>query len=60
MTHIEFIKANFKVLAETANAIFFDAYGEQCCEINGQSFACESVEEFYEMVELFGDDAFEE
>jgi hypothetical protein len=60
MTHTEFIKANFKVLAETANAIFFDAYGERCCEINGQSFACESVEEFYEMVELFGDDTFEE
>ena len=28
MTHIAFIKANFKVLAETENAILFDAYGE--------------------------------
>ena len=60
MTHTQFIKSNFKVLAETDNAIFFDAYGELCCEINGESFHCESVEEFYEMVELFGDDSFEE
>jgi hypothetical protein len=60
MTHTQFIKSNFKVLAETDNAIFFDAYGELCCEINGASFHCESVEEFYEMVELFGDDSFEE
>jgi hypothetical protein len=60
MTHTQFIKANFKVLAETENAIFFDADGELCCEINGASFSCESVEEFYEMVELFGDDSFEE
>jgi hypothetical protein len=59
MTHRAFIKANFKVLAETKNAIFFEAYGELCCEINGASFDCHSVEEFYEMVELFGDDTFE-
>lgn len=60
MTHTQFIKSNFKVLAEADNAIFFDAYGELCCEINGANFHCESVEEFYEMVELFGDDSFEE
>ena len=60
MEHRAFIKANFKVLAETENAIFFDAYGELCCEINGASFRCESVEEFYELVEQFGDDSFEE
>lgn len=60
MTHREFVKSNFTVLAETENAIFFEAYGEKCCEINGAEFACESVEEFYEMVEQFGDDAFEE
>ena len=35
MTHIAYIKANFKILAETENAILFDAYGEICCEING-------------------------
>lgn len=60
MTHTEYIKSNFKVLAETTNAIFFEAYGEKCCEINGTEFACRSIEEFYEMVELFGDDTFEE
>ena len=60
MTHLEFIKANFTVLAETKNAIFFDAYGEKCCEINGASFACRSVEEFHDLVEFFGDDTFEE
>ena len=60
MTHLEFIKNNFTVLAETENAILFDAYGDICCEINGAEFTCSSVEEFYEMVELFGDDTFEE
>ncbi len=60
MEHRAFIKANFKVLAETENAIFFDAYGQLCCEINGASFHCESVEEFYELVEQFGDETFEE
>jgi len=60
MTHRQFIKANFEVLAETENAILFIAYGEMCCEINGQSFDCHSVDEFNEMVEFFGDDTFEE
>lgn len=60
MTHRDFIKANFIVLAETKNAIFFDAYGEKCCEINGADFSCSSIEEFWEMVETFGDDSFEE
>lgn len=59
MTHREFIKATFIVLAETDNAIFFDAYGEKVAEINGTSFDCSSVEEFYEMVEIFGNDTFE-
>ena len=60
MAHIEFIKANFKVLAEAGNAILFDVCGEICCEINGQQFDCSSVEEFYELVEFFGDETFEE
>lgn len=60
MTHIQFIETNFKVLAETDNAIFFEAYGELCCEINGVAFNCESVKEFYELVEFFGDETFEE
>ena len=58
--HREMIRSNFIVLAETENAILFDAYGEICCEINGAEFSCSGVEEFYEMVELFGDDSFEE
>lgn len=57
--HRAFILKNFKILAITDNAILFDAYGEICCEINGASFACSSVEEFHEMVEMFGDDTFE-
>lgn len=60
MTHLQFIKSNFKVLAETKNAILFDAYGDICCEINGAEVACNSVEEFYELVEFFGDDTFED
>lgn len=59
MTHREFIKANFKVLAETQNAIFFDAYGEKVAEINGKPFDCETVEEFYELVDFWGDETFE-
>ena len=59
MTHLQFIKANYIVLAETENAIFFKADGELCCEINGVSVDCESVEEFYELVEFFGDETFE-
>ena len=60
MAHIEFIKANFKVLTETENAILFDACGEICCEINGKEFDCSTVEEFYGLVEFFGDETFEE
>ena len=60
MTHINYIRSNFKVLAETENAILFDAYGEICCEINGQQFDCSSVEEFHDLVEFFGEETFEE
>lgn len=60
MTHTEFIKANFTVLAETENAILFDAHGEICCEINGEEFDCSSVEEFYELVKFFENETFEE
>ena len=59
MTHRKYIKTFFTVLAETDNAIFFDAYGEKVAEINGASFDCSSVEEFYEMVEIFSNDTFE-
>lgn len=60
MTHTEFIKSNFTVLAEKENAIFFDAYGEKVAEINGQPFNCATVEEFEELVEFWGDETFEE
>ena len=60
MTHINYIRSNFKVLAEAENAILFDACGEMCCEINGQQFNCSSVEEFHDLVEFFGDETFEE
>ena len=60
MTHLVFIKTNFKVLAETKNAILFNAYGDICCEINGKPFNCSSVKEFYELVEFFGNETFKE
>ena len=60
MKYMDFIRANFKILAETENAILFDADGAPCCEINGKQFDCYSVEDFYELVEFFGDETFEE
>lgn len=59
MTHEDFIRTNFKVLAETKNAIFFDADGEKVAEINGETFDCETVEEFYELVDFWGNETFE-
>jgi hypothetical protein len=59
MTHLEFIKSNFKVIAEIGNSIFFDADGELIAEINGHTFDCDSVEEFQELVEMFGNETFE-
>lgn len=60
MTHREFIKLNYTVLAETEKSILFEAEGEICCEINGEPFDCDTVEEFYDLVEFFGDETFEE
>ena len=60
MTHMDFIRNNFTVLAETTNAIFFDANGEKVAEINGQPFNCNSVEEFHELVEFRGEDILEQ
>ena len=58
--HRAFVERTFNVLAKTANSIFFEAYGELCCEINGYAFDCNSVDEFYELVEFWGDETFEE
>ena len=60
MKYMDFIRTNFKILAETENAILFDADSELCCEITGKQFDCYSVEDFYELVEFFGDETFEE
>lgn len=59
MTHRQFIESNFDVLAKTENAIFFSAHGELCCEINGQSVDCHTVDEFFELVDFFGNETFE-
>ena len=58
MTHLQFIKASFEVLAESGESVLFLAYGEMCAEINGAEFSCNSVEEFWELVEFFGDEDF--
>ena len=50
MTHRNFIKNNFTVFAETEKSIFFEAYGERIAEIDGASFDCETIEEFYDLV----------
>lgn len=60
MTHLEWIKSEFTVLAETENGILFNAYGEICCEINGAEFDCTSIDEFYELAEFFKNETFEE
>lgn len=57
MTHADWIRATFNVLADNGKtSLLFVAEGETCCEINGQPFACHSVEEFWELVEFFGED----
>lgn len=53
MTHRQYIESTFEVLAKTTKSIYFIAYGEECCEINNTEFDCHSVEEFYELVEMF-------
>lgn len=53
--HLNFIRATFPVFAENEVGIFFEACGEKIAEINGASFDCESVEQFHELCEEFGD-----
>lgn len=57
--HKAFIRTEFKVFAETENAIFFEAYGEKIAEIGEATFDCQTLEEFWELVEWFGDETFE-
>lgn len=60
MTHREFIKNNYNVIAENEKGILFDACGERCCEINGKEFICNSVQEFNELIKMFGNETWEE
>lgn len=48
------------VIAETENAILYRDGGWLYAEINGTPFSCSSTEEFFEMVNFFGDETFEE
>lgn len=48
------------VIAETDNAIYYKEDGFGYAEINGASFSCPSEEEFWAMVEQFGEDDFRE
>lgn len=58
MTHMQFIKSHYDVLAESGESVLFLACGEMCAEINGVPHSCDSVEEFWELVEFFGDEDF--
>lgn len=58
--HFELIHEMCRVFAQTENAIFFEDGGQKVAEINGATFSCNSIEEFYEMVEMFGEDDFAE
>jgi hypothetical protein len=55
---MQFIKSRFDVLAESGESVLFLACGEMCAEINGVPFSCDSVEEFWELVESFGNEDF--
>lgn len=59
--HFENIKKYCKVIAVVGDkAIYYKDHGRGYAEINGASFSCGSVEEFHEMVEMFGEDNFSE
>lgn len=58
--HFDFIKKEYTVLAEAEGAIFFEACGEKIAEVNGGVWNCETKEDFFDLVEQFGDETFEE
>ena len=63
MTHFDWImKAAEQVICShrESESIFFIACGELCCEINGEPMLCSSPDEFWEMVEFFKGETFEE
>lgn len=59
--HFELI-AEFCEVIETVGdrAIYYIEDGRGYAEIGKASFSCESLEDFHEMLEMFGDDDFEE
>lgn len=59
--HFELIRKYCKVIATIGDsAIYYIDHGRGYAEINGASFSCNSVAEFIEMVEMFGEDDFSE
>lgn len=60
MPNFELIEKYCKVLAKTDKAILYRDGGRTIADINGASFTCNDVVEFYQMIELFGDDNFSE
>lgn len=59
--HFELIAKCCKVVEVIGDsAIYYIDHGRGYAEINGADFSCCSVEEFHEMVEMFGEDTFQE
>lgn len=59
--HFELIAKCCKVVEVVGDsAIYYIDHGRGYAEINGADFSCGSVEEFHEMVEMFGEDTFQE
>ena len=54
--HFELISKCCKVIEVVRdNAIYYVDHGRGYAEINGGDFLCNSVEEFHELVEMFGE-----
>lgn len=57
MTHREFIRNTYEVIAETDKGIYYkeDQY-HGYCEINGGTWPCYSLEQFRQLLEDVGED----
>lgn len=54
--HFELISKYCEVIEVVGdNAIYYKEHGVGYAEINGADFLCDSVEEFHELVEMFGE-----
>lgn len=66
MTHLEFLLSSdlveVKAVRNNGAAVWLTDLtdGKSVAEIGGGSFPCDSLEEFEELVEFFGDETFEE